>query len=311
MEQQRVAPSGILGFPVAPMDQNGTIDLKAFEKIIQFQVDEGLNAIFVACGAGEFHALNTQEYEDMVEVAISTVKGSVPVYTGVGGNITDAVKQAQLSEKLGANGYLIMPPYLIIPESKGIYNYLEAVVGSTNLNAMIYHRDNCVLNVQTMQLLVEQYPQIIALKDGIGDMDFNIELTRTIGDRLAYVNGMPLAEVTMPAYYNIGFQSYSSAISNYIPHISSIFFKALKENNQELLTELYRDVILPINRVRKQRRGYAVALIKAGMQIVGLPVGETVRPPVIPVEKEHYAQLEKIITVAFDKYPKMSKKVTI
>jgi len=96
---------------------------------------------------------------------------------------------------------------------------------------------------------------------------------------------------------------------NYIPHISAIFYDALLNQKKELLKELYQYVILPINRIRKQRKGDAVALIKAGMEVFGLPVGTTVRPPVIAVEKEHYHQLEQIIKVAFDRFPKEKKEI--
>ncbi|MCI4060113.1 dihydrodipicolinate synthase family protein, partial [Bacillus cereus] len=92
-----------------------------------------------------------------------------------------------------------------------------------------------------------------------------------------------MAEVTMPAYLPIGFHSYSSAISNYIPHISRMFYDALKNGDDELVKELYQHVILPINDIRKQRKGYAVSLIKAGMEIMGLNVRNTARPPVGPV----------------------------
>nr|WP_218096980.1 5-dehydro-4-deoxyglucarate dehydratase [Paenibacillus allorhizosphaerae] len=303
MTGARTAPAGILGFPVAPMDRNGQLDVQAFERNVGFLIDEGLSAIFVACGSGEFHALSHQDYRLMVETAMSVAQDKVPVYTGVGGNITHALELAKLSEVLGADGYLILPPYLIEAEQEGLYRYLNAIVSSTDLNAIVYQRDNCVLTLNTLQRLLV-HPQLVGLKDGLGNMDLNIELTQTIGSRLRWLNGMPMAEVTMPAYVQLGFSAYSSAISNYIPHISRLFYDALLGGDQALLSELYRHVILPINAIRRQRKGYAVALIKAGMQIVGQPVGTDVRPPIVPVEEEHYRKLEQIIKVAFDRFPK-------
>lgn len=307
----RSAPTGILGFPVAPMDRSGKLDVNAFERNVEFLLQEGLSAIFVACGSGEFHALTHQDYRLMVETALSASKGEVPVYTGVGGNITHAIELAKLSEELGADGYLILPPYLIDGEQEGLYHYLHAIIESTDLNAIVYQRDNCVLTLGTLERLLE-LPQLVGLKDGFGSMELNIELTQTIGSRLSWLNGMPMAEVTMPAYVNLGFKAYSSAISNYIPHISRMFYDALLTGDQQLLNELYRHVILPINAIRRQRKGYAVALIKAGMQIVGQPVGTNVRPPIIPVEAEHYRRLELIIKEAFERFPKtttMQKEV--
>nr|WP_026564405.1 5-dehydro-4-deoxyglucarate dehydratase [Bacillus sp. UNC41MFS5] len=310
MATERKAPTGILGFPVAPMDASGKIDEKALETNIKFLIDEGLSSIFIGCGSGEFHALSFEEYEKKVEIALSVAKGKVPVYTGVGGNIAHAVQFAELSERMGADGYLVLPPYLIEPEQEGLYQYLSTIIKSTDLNAIVYQRDNCVLTLETLQRLIE-YPQVVGLKDGLGNMELNIELTQTIGNRLGWLNGMPMAEVTMPAYVNLGFDSYSSAISNYIPHISKLFYEALLNQNNELVNDLYLQVILPISRIRRQRKGYAVSLIKAGMKIVGLPVGNMVRPPIIPVEQEHYQQLEQIIKTAFDRFPKESNKATV
>lgn len=304
----RKAPTGISGFPVAPFNTQGKLDEEALVKNIQFLLDEGLESIYVACGAGEFQSLSKHEYQTMVEIAVSVAGGKVPVYTGVGGNITMALEYAAISEEKGADGYLILPPYLTEGEQEGLYNYLTTIIESTSLNAIVYQRDNIVLTLPTLERLIK-LPQIVGLKDGLGNMELNIQLTEVIGDRLEWINGMPLAEVTMPAYLPLGFKSYSSAISNYIPHVSRLFFDALLKNDKELVSELYKNVIFPINDIRKQRKGYAVSLIKAGMDIVGLPVGNIVRPPVIPVEKEHYRQLESILTKTLDLYPKTNQKV--
>jgi 5-dehydro-4-deoxyglucarate dehydratase len=121
---------------------------------------------------------------------------------------------------------------------------------------------------------------------------------------------MPFAEITMPAYAGIGFNSYSSAMSNYMPHISKLYYDALSEGNDELVKEIYVNVLLPINRIRKARKGYAVSLIKAGMEIQGFPVANTVRPPCIPVEQGHYEELKKILHSALKKYPIVNKETS-
>lgn len=310
MTIERKAPTGILGFPTAPLDENGNIDVNALAENIDFLITEGLTSIFIACGSGEFHAISRAEYQRMVEVAVETTAGRVPVYTGVGGNITDAVELVKLSEDLGADGYLILPPYLIDGEQEGLYNYYKTIVENSDLNAILYNRDNAIVNLNTLQRLVDEFPQIVGLKDGHGNMELNLELTQTIGDRLEWLNGMPFAEITMPAYTNIGFKSYSSAMSNYMPHISKLYFEALLEGNQELVREIYVNVLLPINRIRKARKGYAVSLIKAGMEIQGFSVANTVRPPCIPVEPQHYEQLKQIINTSLEKYPKTNRVTT-
>lgn len=307
MEQRQNLPKGILGFPTAPFKNDGGIDEKALEENIKYLIKEDLSAIFIACGSGEFQSLSKKEYEQMVEIAVSVTNKQVPVYTGVGGNIQEALNQTVISEKAGADGYLILPPYLIEGEQEGIYEYYRSIIENTNLNSIIYQRDNAVSNLNTVTKLAE-LPQLIGLKDGHGNMELNIELVQNLGDRFEWMNGMPFAEITMPSYYHMGFETYSSAMSNYIPHISRMYFEALKNNDKETLHNLYKDVLLPINDIRKKKKGYAVSLIKAGMEIMGFNVGQSVRAPVVEVNREHYKELEGIVKQALDKYPEPSVK---
>ncbi|MDD9268161.1 5-dehydro-4-deoxyglucarate dehydratase [Paenibacillus sp. GCM10023248] len=292
--EQPISLAGIMGFPVTPFDDNENVNEQAFEANVQFLLDNGLDSIFVCAGSGEFQSLDINEYERLVTVAVSVVGGKVPVFAGVGGNIREAVERAQLAERLGADGLLLLPPYLIIPEQEGLYHFYRTIAESTKLPVIIYQRDNAVFTLSTVEKLAN-LPTVIGFKDGLGNFELNVEFSQVIGDRLQWMNGMPLAELTMPAYKALGYHSYSSAISNYIPQVSRAYYKSLLSGDQETVQTIYREVILPIHRIRRLRKGYAVSLIKAGMNIVGLPVGLQVRTPLIQVEKEHYAQLEAII----------------
>jgi len=303
MNTTRKAPTGILGFPIAPLTENNKLDEKGLASNIQFLLDEGLEAIFVACGAGEYQSLSKEEFEAMVEVAVSIAGRKVPVYTGVGGNIQTSLELAKISADKGADGYLILPPYLVSGEQEGLAAYFKTIAESTDLNAIVYQRDHVSFSIPALEALAE-VPQVVGVKDGLGNMELNTILTQTFGKRFSWLNGMPLAEVTMPAYLPLGFDSYSSAISNYIPHISRKFYNALLSGEQELVQDIFQHVILPINDIRRQRNGYAVSLIKAGMEIMGMPVGQTVRLPILPVEKEHYTELESILKKAMDRFPK-------
>ncbi|WP_175639211.1 5-dehydro-4-deoxyglucarate dehydratase [Metabacillus schmidteae] len=303
MCQNRTAPKGILGFPIAPFTETNKLDEQKLAHNIQFLLDEGLEAIFVACAAGEYPSLSKEEYEAMVDVAVSVTNKRVPVYTGVGGNIQTSLEFAKISKEKGADGYLILPPYLVPGEQAGLAQYFKTIAESTDLNAIVYQRDKIALSIPVLETLAD-VPQVVGVKDGLGNMELNTLLTQTFKQRFGWLNGMPLAEVTMPAYVPLGFDSYSSAISNYIPHISRKFFDAVIENDQATIDDLYQHVILPINNIRRQRNGYAVSLIKAGMEIMGIPVGQTVRLPILPVEKEHYVELERILENALNRYPK-------
>jgi 5-dehydro-4-deoxyglucarate dehydratase len=297
--EKHVSLAGIMGFPVTPFDHNENVNEKAFESNVQFLLDNGLDSIFVCAGSGEFQSLDIKEYEQLIAIGVSAAAGNVPVFAGAGGNLKEAVERVQLAERLGADGLLLLPPYLIIPEQEGLYHYYRTLAQCTALPVIIYQRDNAIFTLSTLEKLAN-LPNVIGFKDGLGNFELNIEFVQFLGNKLQWMNGMPLAELTMPAYHALGFHSYSSAISNYIPQVSRKYQESLIGGNQELLQMIYREVILPIHRIRQQRKGYAVSLIKAGMDIVGLPVGLQVRSPLVQVEREHYVQLESIIKKSMD-----------
>lgn len=291
--------AGIMGFPVTPFHDSEQVDEKAFEANVRFLLDNGLDSIFVCAGSGEYQSLDLQEYEQLVSTGVSTVAGQVPVFAGVGGNVKEAVERAQLAERLGADGLLLLPPYLIIPEQEGLYQYYRTIAQSTDLSVIIYQRDNAIFTLSTIEKLAT-LPNVIGFKDGLGNFELNIEFVQSLGSKLQWMNGMPLAELTMPAYAALGYHSYSSAISNYIPQVSRKFYESLLGGDQAFVQTIYREVLLPIHRIRQLRKGYAVSLIKAGMDIVGLPIGLSVRPPLVRVEREHYVLLESIIKRSID-----------
>src|SRR5579875_1563780 len=138
MVDSQALPTGILGFPITPFKKTDRIDEQALEANIRFLLDEGLSAIFIGCGSGEFQSLSMEEYQFILELAVHATNGRVPVFSGVGGKISQAVKQADLSAKAGVNGYLIMPPYLVEGEQEGLYNYYKAISECTELPAVIY-----------------------------------------------------------------------------------------------------------------------------------------------------------------------------
>ncbi|NQX58382.1 5-dehydro-4-deoxyglucarate dehydratase [Paenibacillus qinlingensis] len=288
-----------MGFPVTPFNLQEQIDEKALQANINFLVQNGLDSVFVCAGSGEYQSLDIKEYERVVTVGVATVAGKVPVFAGAGGNIREAVERVQLAEKLGADGLLLLPPYLIIPEQEGLFNYYRTLAQSTSLPVIIYQRDNAIFTLGTLEKLAN-LPNVIGFKDGLGNFELNIEFVQTIGSRLQWMNGMPLAELTMPAYSALGYLSYSSAISNYIPQVSRTFYTSLLAGDHATVSSIYQEVILPIHRIRQLRKGYAVSLIKAGMNIVGLPVGLEVRTPLVQVEHEHYVRLESIIKRSLD-----------
>ncbi|GAA4047120.1 5-dehydro-4-deoxyglucarate dehydratase [Nonomuraea soli] len=279
--------SGVLFFPVTPFDDNGALD----ERVLAEHIRQGLahdpGAVFVACGTGEFSALSQAEHALAVQVAVAATAGQVPVLAGAGGPLGAALEQARTAREAGADGLLLMPPYLTQGSTSGFVAYVTAI--AAELPVIVYQRGSVVLDPATVVELA-RIPGVVGLKDGLGDIDRMqrtvLAVRREIGEDFMFFNGLPTAELTMPAYRGLGIDLYSSAVFAFAPEIAKAFFAG----DDRLLTEFYA----PLVELRSKAPGYAVALVKAGIRLRGLDVGP-VRAPLTDLTPEHEAELDTLI----------------
>ncbi|MHB9862674.1 5-dehydro-4-deoxyglucarate dehydratase [Streptomyces sp. YIM S03343] len=290
-------PSGPLFFPVTAYGPGGALDLDACRAHVRRGVEAGAAAVFACCGTGEFHALTPEEFQDCVRTAVEATEGRVPVLTGTGYGTALAVRYAALAEEAGADGLLAMPPYLVIPGQQGLLRHYRELAASTALPLIVYQRDNAVLTPQTVVELART-DGIIGFKDGLGDLDLMQRIVSAVrteapGDFL-YFNGLPTAEQTQLAYRGIGVTLYSSAVFCFAPEIALAFHRALQGDDLATTHRLLDGFYRPFVELRSQGRGYAVSLVKAGVRLRGLDVGE-VRPPLHEPSEEHVKQLALLI----------------
>lgn len=277
-------PSGPLFFPVTPYGPDGAVDLDVYRAHLRAGIEAGGAAVFACCGTGEFHALTPEEFHACVAVAVEETAGRVPVVAGAGYGTALAVRYARLAEQAGADGLLAMPPYLVGAEQHGLVRHYTELAAATGLDMIVYQRDNAVFTPATV-IELARHPRIIGLKDGRGDLDLMqgiISAVRVAGiEDFLYFNGLPTAEWTQLAYRALGVTLYSSAAFCFAPDIALAFHRALQTGTPAgearaaaLLDAFYR----PLVALRDSARGYAVSLVKAGVQLRGLDVGP-VRPP--------------------------------
>jgi hypothetical protein len=118
----------------------------------------------------------------------------------------------------------------------------------------------------------------VGFKDGIGEIELMVAIRRRLGDRLAYLGGLPTAEVYAAAYRAIGVPVYSSAVFNFVPRTALQFYDALVNDDRATTDRLLDTFFLPYLAIRNRRAGYAVSIVKAGARLVGKDAGP-VRPP--------------------------------
>jgi 5-dehydro-4-deoxyglucarate dehydratase len=294
---------GLLFFPVTAFGPDGAPDLAAFRAHVRAGVDAGAAAVFACCGTGEFHALDLAEYGACVAAAVEETAGRVPVLAGAGYGTALALRYAEAAERAGADGLLAMPPYLVLADQEGLLRHYRALAAGTGLPVVVYQRDNAVFTPETV-VEFSRVPGIIGLKDGYGDLDLMqriISAVRTATGPAApgrpgflYFNGLPTAELTGQAYRGIGVRLYSSAVFAFAPEIALAFHRALATGDDAVVDRLIDGFYRPLAGLRNQGRGYAVSLIKAGVRLRGLDVGE-VRPPLSEPSPAHIKELAELI----------------
>ncbi|CAM5591189.1 putative 5-dehydro-4-deoxyglucarate dehydratase OS=Streptomyces glaucescens OX=1907 GN=SGLAU_08495 PE=3 SV=1 [Streptomyces glaucescens] len=290
-------PSGPLFFPVTAYGPDGTVDIEVFRAMCAAAWRPGAAAVFACCGTGEFHALTPEEFQRCVRAAVEETAGRVPVVAGAGYGTALAVRYARLAEEAGADGLLAMPPYLVVAGQDGLLRHYREIAAATALPVIVYQRDNAVFTPETVVALART-DRIVGLKDGLGDLDLMQRIisavrTEVPGDFL-YFNGLPTAEQTQLAYRGIGVALYSSAVFCFVPELALAFHQALRTGDDTTAHRLLDGFYRPFVELRARGRGYAVALVKAGVRLSGLDVGEA-RPPLHEPSEDHVKQLAQLI----------------
>ncbi|MCL6735262.1 5-dehydro-4-deoxyglucarate dehydratase [Streptomyces neyagawaensis] len=290
-------PTGPLFFPVTAYGPDGRIDLDACRAHVRRGVEAGAAAVFACCGTGEFHALTPEEFQECVRAAVTETAGRVPVVAGTGYGTALAERYARLAADAGADGLLALPPYLVVAAQEGLLRHYRRLAAATPLPLIVYQRDNAVLTPATVVELART-EGVVGLKDGVGDLDLMQRIVSTVrgeapGDFL-YFNGLPTAELTQPAYRGVGVTLYSSAVFCFAPEIALVFHRALDAGDDPTVRRLLDGFYRPFVDLRSKGRGYAVSLVKAGVRLRGLDVGE-VRPPLHEPTEEHVKQLGRLI----------------
>ncbi|MFI0809664.1 5-dehydro-4-deoxyglucarate dehydratase [Streptomyces echinatus] len=290
-------PSGPLFFPVTAYGPGGSLDPDVYRTHVRQGVEAGAAAVFACCGTGEFHALLPEEFEACVRVAVEAGGGRVPVVAGAGYGTALAVRYARLAADAGADGLLAMPPYLVHAGQEGLLRHYREIAAATALPVIVYQRDNAVFTPRTVVELART-DGITGLKDGLGDLGLMQRIVSAVrtgvpGDFL-YFNGLPTAEQTQLAYHALGVTLYSSAVFCFAPEIALAYHRALTAGDRAALRRLLDGFYHPFVELRSQGHGYAVSLVKAGVRLRGLDVGE-VRPPLHEPAEEHVRQLAQLI----------------
>lgn len=285
--------SGLLSFPVTPFDADDAFNPAAFSAHLEWLSPHKIAGLIVAGGTGELFSLTPAEVVEVVRTA-RAAQPDQPVIAGCGYGTRMACDMAQGIEAAGGDGILLLPHYLIGAPQDGIEAHIRAVCKSTNMGVIVYNRGQSVVSAETLARLAEDCPNLIGFKDGTGDIDTVRRITIGLGDRLAYVGGMPTHELFAQAYRGAGVDTYSSAVFNFVPETALEFHAAFSAGDDARCERMLRDFYYPFAAVRDRKTGYAVSAIKAGVALRGFDTGP-VRSPLTDLTGEEREMLRSVI----------------
>lgn len=275
---------------VTPM-QNGAVDEKAFEKLVDWQIREGTQGIVVCGTTGESPTLTYDEEDRLFEIAIKTAQGRAPVIAGTGSNDTlTAVERSRTAEKLGVQALLQVSPYYNKPTQEGLYQHFKAVHDATRIPILLYNiPGRCVVDIQPplMQRL-SQLPRIAGVKDATGDLARVPRTKADCGDDFILLSGN---DDTAGAFNAAGGMGCISVASNVAPALCARFQKAWVEGDIKEFARL-RDLLDPLSRVLFVESNPSP--VKYAMSLLGL-CSDEVRLPMVPCSPETKKQVAAVV----------------
>ena len=211
--------TGMATAMVTPMTPTG-VDYDTLAKFIEFQIEEGINAL-VACGTtGESATLSQDERKEVIRFTIERVNGRVPVIAGVGTNNTEHVLDfAKSACDNGADGLLVVTPYYNKATQGGLIKHFSMVADAAEKPIIMYNvpsRTGCNLQASTVATLAD-HPNIAGLKEASGNMSQVVDIIQRCGDKLDIYSGEDGLTVPM---MSMGALGCISVLSNVVPRMA-------------------------------------------------------------------------------------------
>ena len=276
---------------ITPFKEDGAFDEAAFEKFVDWQIEEGINFL-VPCGTtGENPALTADEHRRVVELAVKAAKGRVPVLAGAGSNSTPrAVELAQQAVDLGASGILTITPYYNKPTPDGLRRHFgaqaEAIEKKNAGFPMIMYnvpgRTGLNMTAETTLRMAREIPNVIGVKEASGNMEQILSILRDRPKGFLVLSGDDAW--TLPLL-GCGGDGVISVASNEVPRLMRQLVDEKSIAIQNRLLPLLTGNFIESN------PGPA----KAAMKMMGILESDTLRPPLAPMTAANRAKLEQIL----------------
>ncbi|MGI9204617.1 MAG: 4-hydroxy-tetrahydrodipicolinate synthase [Woeseiaceae bacterium] len=279
--------------PVVTPFRNGAVDYEAYAGLIEYQVSEGSHGVLVNGTTAEPSTLTTDERNRLVDIAIETVEGRVPVVAATGSQSLAESEQLTLhAAKAGADALLIVTPYYIRPPQRGLVEYYLNIAGQHETPWMIYHipgRTAINVTLDSMKELRDKSPTFVGMKHAVNDLGFVTECLSAFGEDFKIFVG--LEELSFPMM-TIGACGLMNAVGNLRPGVLSEMCQAVWDSDLDKGRQLHNR-LLEIN----QAVFYDTNPIpmKYMMKRLGLMPANEHRLPMMPATTDLERRLDKVL----------------
>ena len=276
--------TGSLVALVTPMDADGRIDWECLDKLVEYHIDAGTNAIVAVGTTGESSTLDPDEHINVIRRVVDRANGRIPIIAGTGGNSThEAVDLTREAAEIGVDACLLVVPYYNKPTQEGLYQHFRTVAEAVDVNQILYNvpgRTSCDMLNETGDRLAD-IPNIVGIKDATGNVSRGEELVRMVGDRINVYSGDDGTSLELMLR---GGKGNVSVTANVAPRLMAQCCEAAVSGDEKRAREL-DETLAPLN--RKLFLEANPIPVKWALHQMGM-IGPGIRLPMTPLSAEYH-----------------------
>ena len=272
---------------VTPMHEDGSLDLEALGRLVDFHTGAGTSAVVIAGTTGESPCITAGELDNMLRTALEAASGRLAVIAGTGSNATaHAVELTAAAARAGAAAALVVTPYYNKPTQQGLFLHYRAVARDGGLPVILYNvpgRTACDLLPETVARLAE-VEGIVGIKEAVPGTERVTRLRALLGDRLDLLSG---DDATAMDFLLAGGDGVISVTANVAPRLMHGMVEAARHGEprkaealNDRLSGLHRALFVEPNPIP----------VKWGVMHMGL-IGAGIRLPLTPLDPVHYDEV--------------------
>lgn len=273
-----------------PFDENG-VNLKEFKKLLEYQIENHVDAIVVCGTTGEASTMTMDEKISAIKCAVETCKGKVPVIAGSGSNNTlAAIEMSKKCEELGVDGLLVVTPYYNKTTQKGLIAHFSAIADSVSLPIIVYSvpgRTGVNILPETC-LELSKIPNIVAIKEASGNLSQVAAIANLCRDNLTIYSGND--DQILPVI-SLGGKGVISVLSNVEPKLTHDMVKCFFDGDISSAIKLQLDSVPLINALFCEVNPIPV---KAALNMKGFNFGVP-RLPLVELSVENKVKLQRLL----------------